>query len=141
MVDGGEQGRARSGRRRPGPTDECAEDRYASTAGAGATAPIGADGTASGKGASHRANTAKEYRRALSDAGVLEGSADELPTLEVLKAIVLRALPPRPAPQRVSKLEEWQPAVEARSSNDSGLKLFTIVCGSSIGTTRAASAD
>ncbi len=58
-------------------------------------------------------NTAKEYRRALSDAGVLEGSADELPTLEVLKAIVLRALPPRPAPQRVSKLEEWQPAVEA----------------------------
>ena len=45
-------------------------------------------------------NTAKEYRRALSDAGVLDGSADELPTLEVLKAIVLRALPPRPAPQQ-----------------------------------------
>ena len=57
-------------------------------------------------------NTAKEYRRVLSDAGVLEGSTDELPTLEVLKAIVLRALPPRPAPQQVSKLEEWQPAVE-----------------------------
>ncbi|MES1174038.1 MAG: IS21 family transposase [Myxococcales bacterium] len=58
-------------------------------------------------------NTAKEYRRALSEAGVLDGSVDELPTLEVLKALVLRALPPRPAPQQVSKLEEWQPAVEA----------------------------
>jgi hypothetical protein len=58
-------------------------------------------------------NTAKEYRRALSDAGVLEGSADELPTLELLKTIVLRALPPLPAPQQVSKLEEWQLAVEA----------------------------
>src|SRR3954470_5637837 len=58
-------------------------------------------------------NTAKEYRRALSEAGVLDGSVDELPTLEVLQALVLRALPPRPAPQQVSKLEEWQPAVEA----------------------------
>jgi len=34
-------------------------------------------------------NTAKEYRRALSEAGVLEGSADELPTLEALKSIVV----------------------------------------------------
>ena len=57
-------------------------------------------------------NTAKEYRRALSEAGVLEGSADELPTLEALKSIVLSALPPRPAPQQISKLEEWQPTVE-----------------------------
>ncbi len=58
-------------------------------------------------------NTAKEYRRALSDAGVLEGSAEALPELEVLKAIVLKALPPRPAPQQISKLEEWQPEIEA----------------------------
>ena len=58
-------------------------------------------------------NTAREYRRALSEAGVLEGSADELPTLEALKSIVLSALPPRPAPQQISKIEEWQPTVEA----------------------------
>src|SRR5688572_27030339 len=54
IVDGGETGRGRSGRRRPGPTDERAEDRYASTAGAGAAAPIGADGTASSEGAPYR---------------------------------------------------------------------------------------
>lgn len=57
-------------------------------------------------------NTAKEYRRALSEAGVLEGNADELPELEALKAIVMKALPPRPAPQQLSKIEEWQPEVE-----------------------------
>lgn len=57
-------------------------------------------------------NTAREYRRALAAAGVLDGSAEELPELEALKAIVLDALPARPAPQQVSKLERWQPEVE-----------------------------
>src|SRR6188768_2223041 len=54
VMDGGDRGRGRSGRRRPGPTDERAEDGYASTAGAGATAPTGADGAASSEGAAHR---------------------------------------------------------------------------------------
>jgi transposase len=58
-------------------------------------------------------NTAREYRRALAAAGVLDGSADELPELEALKAIVVKALPSRPAPQQVSKLDGWQAEVEA----------------------------
>jgi transposase len=58
-------------------------------------------------------NTAREYRAAIAAAGMLDGSADELPSLETLRAIVLAAMPPKPAPQQVSKLEEWQPQVEA----------------------------
>jgi hypothetical protein len=58
-------------------------------------------------------NTAREYRRALQAAGVLEGSPDELPELESLKALVMKALPSRPALQQVSKLEAWQAEVEA----------------------------
>jgi transposase len=58
-------------------------------------------------------NTAREYRLALAAAGVLEGSAEELPELEALKAIVMKALPSRPAPQQVSKLDAWQAEVEA----------------------------
>jgi len=58
-------------------------------------------------------NTAREYRRAIARAGLLDGSVDELPPLEILKAAVLTALPPSPAPQQVSTLGEWQAHVEA----------------------------
>jgi hypothetical protein len=58
-------------------------------------------------------NTAREYRAALAAAGILDGSASELPELEALKAIVLKALPARPAPQQVSTLDGWQSDVEA----------------------------
>jgi len=58
-------------------------------------------------------NTAREYRRAIAAAGMLDGSADELPSLEALRAIVIAAMPPKPAPQQMSKLEEWQPYVES----------------------------
>jgi len=58
-------------------------------------------------------NTAREYRLALAAAGVLDGSADELPELEALKEIVVKALPSRPAPQQLSKLDGWQAEVEA----------------------------
>lgn len=58
-------------------------------------------------------NTAREYRRALSSAGFLEGSPEELPPLEILKGAVLSALPPRPSPQQSSTLSEWRPQVEA----------------------------
>ncbi len=57
--------------------------------------------------------TARDYRRVLAAAGVLDGSANELPELEALEAIVRQALPARPSPQQISKLDEWQPAVEA----------------------------
>jgi hypothetical protein len=58
-------------------------------------------------------NTLREYRRALAAAGVLDGSADELPAIEVLIPVILAARPPRLAPQQVSTIEAWQPAVEA----------------------------
>jgi hypothetical protein len=58
-------------------------------------------------------NTAREYRLALAAAGVLDGNVDELPELEALKAVVVKALPARPSPQQVSKLDAWQAEVEA----------------------------
>lgn len=57
-------------------------------------------------------NTARDYRRAIAAAGLLEGNAEELPALEQLKAAVLAALPPRPALQQVSTVEAWQAQVE-----------------------------
>jgi hypothetical protein len=74
-------------------------------------------------------NTAKEYRRAIAAAGLLDGSVEDLPPLETLKAIVVAALPPRPAPQQVSKLS-WRSASARRRS--------TTGSGSSIPTSRAA---
>jgi hypothetical protein len=58
-------------------------------------------------------NTARDYRRAIAAVGLLDGSADELPSLETLRGVVIAALPPQPAPQQVSTLETWQPHVEA----------------------------
>jgi transposase len=58
-------------------------------------------------------NTAREYRRAIAGVGLLDGSAEELPSLETLRGVVIAALPPQPAPQQVSTLETWQPYVEA----------------------------
>lgn len=58
-------------------------------------------------------NTAKEYRRAIAAAGLLEGSAEDLPELETLRAVVTAALPSKAAPQQLSTLETWQPEIEA----------------------------
>jgi transposase len=57
-------------------------------------------------------NTAKQYREAIANAGLLDGNVDDLPPLETLRAIVNGALPPRLSPQQVSTLEEWQPRVQ-----------------------------
>lgn len=57
--------------------------------------------------------TERQYRLALARAGLLEGAPDELPELEVLKAAVLAELPPKPAPQHASSVEEWRPEIEA----------------------------
>jgi transposase len=58
-------------------------------------------------------NTERTYRAALSAAGVLEGSADELPELEALKALVQAHLPSKRPPQQTSSLVPWQQRVEA----------------------------
>lgn len=59
-------------------------------------------------------NTERDYRRALSAASLLEGPADEVPPLEVLKAAVLAQKPHKPVPPvHRSSIEAWRPKVEA----------------------------
>lgn len=58
-------------------------------------------------------NTARDYRQAIAAAGLLDGSVDDVPALETLRAVVIAALPPRPAPQQLSTLKDWRPEVEA----------------------------
>lgn len=57
-------------------------------------------------------NTARDYRNAIASAGLLDGSAEELPELETLKSAVVAALPARTAPQQASTIESWRPEVE-----------------------------
>jgi len=58
-------------------------------------------------------NTARDYRQAIAAAGLLDGSVDDVPALETLRAVVVAALPPRPAPQQLSTLKDWRPEVAA----------------------------
>ncbi|WP_426746799.1 hypothetical protein VZQ01_02085 [Myxococcus faecalis] len=46
-------------------------------------------------------------------AGALEGPVDEVPELEVLKALVQEYLPSKVSPQQTSSLVPWQERVEA----------------------------
>ena len=57
--------------------------------------------------------TERQYRLVLEAAGLLRGSVEELPALEVLKAAVLAALPPKDTPQSTSSLDRWTAHVEA----------------------------
>lgn len=52
-------------------------------------------------------NTEREYRRALSRAGLLEGAVDELPDLATLQAAVRAAMPANTPPQQVSSIAAW----------------------------------
>ena len=52
-------------------------------------------------------NTERQYRLALTQTGLLMGTVDELPALEVLKRSVLSVIPSKVAPQQVSSLERW----------------------------------
>lgn len=53
-------------------------------------------------------NTEREYRNAFSKAGLLAGDADDLPTLEALRATLPRVVPP----QQTSTVEDWLPEVK-----------------------------
>jgi transposase len=53
-------------------------------------------------------NTERQYRLALQRAGLLEGSATELPELEQLKQVVTAALPPVLPPQMTSSVERFE---------------------------------
>jgi transposase len=56
-------------------------------------------------------NTERHYRLALSAAGLLAGSAQELPAMLELKAAVSEHAPPKPAPQQQSSIEEWRDVI------------------------------
>jgi transposase len=52
-------------------------------------------------------NTEREYREALTAAGLLEGDPQALPELDVLRACVVAAKPPCPLPQQTSSIESY----------------------------------
>ena len=58
-------------------------------------------------------NTERLYRQILAETGWLEGSADELPSLEALQEVVLAHRPKRPLAQHSSKLEGYRDAIAA----------------------------
>lgn len=65
-------------------------------------------------------NTERQYRQALAQRGLLEGDADKLPELEVLRDAelevlrdaVLAELPPKAVPQHQSSIGRWREAIE-----------------------------
>lgn len=65
-------------------------------------------------------NTERRYRDAVQKAGLLEGSPNELPELDVLKSAVRLSMPSRIPEQQVSKLEEWRTQIQALM--DAGLR-------------------
>jgi transposase len=52
-------------------------------------------------------NTEREYRDALTAAGLLDGASDALPELDVLRSAVLAQRPLRLGPQHVSSASRW----------------------------------
>jgi len=56
-------------------------------------------------------NTERKYRNALTEGGLLAGSADALPSLEELKKVVA-AEPPVEPPQQQSSIAKWRPQVK-----------------------------
>jgi hypothetical protein len=57
-------------------------------------------------------NTEREYRKALENAGVLNGDANELPELVELRAIVEAAKPVVAVAQQRSSIEQWRLPIE-----------------------------
>lgn len=64
-------------------------------------------------------NTERDYRRKLERAGLLDGTVDALPELDVLSAAV-RASPVAPAAHEVSSVARWRDHVEALMKKDLG---------------------
>jgi len=66
--------------------------------------------------------TIRAYFRVLKEAELLDGSADALPELEVLQQALAARLPPRPAAQQQSSLEDWPEMIEAMHARRAGAK-------------------
>ena len=56
--------------------------------------------------------TERKYRRALQQAGLLEGAPDKLPPLDRLKDAVTGRMPPQQAPQQTSSIEAFRSDIE-----------------------------
>lgn len=58
-------------------------------------------------------NQERQYRQVLTEAGLLEGDADELPALDKLRMAVEKKLPPKLPQQQVSDAEKWSGQIKA----------------------------
>ena len=68
-------------------------------------------------------NTERTYRQALVAAGMLEGEAEELPSLEQLKEAVLREHPPaKPPRQETSSIEAWAERIRGLMADGLGAR-------------------
>ena len=67
-------------------------------------------------------NTVGAYLDAVSEAGLLEGSADELPAVDVLRAVAEEHVPSREPPQQVSTAETWREVISGLREKGAGPK-------------------
>lgn len=67
-------------------------------------------------------NTERQYRRALEEAGFLEGDADELPSLEQLKTAVTAYIGIHTTPQQNSSVFKWSEEIEQMIKRGAGPK-------------------
>jgi len=57
-------------------------------------------------------NQERKYREALAKANLLEGDPECLPSVEELKAAVMKYEPPKQPPQQISSVEHWRSKIE-----------------------------
>jgi transposase len=63
-------------------------------------------------------NTERDYRLALSEAGLLEGDPAQLPELTILRAAIESVRPAKPpVPQQTSSVEKWRATIEALAND------------------------
>jgi hypothetical protein len=63
-------------------------------------------------------NTERDYRLALSEAGLLEGDPTQLPELTILRAALEASRPAKPlVPQQTSSVEKWRATIEALAND------------------------
>ena len=66
--------------------------------------------------------TEYRYRQALKAAGLLEGSPEDLPSMDALLAALSVHKPPKVAPQQTSSVERWSDLIETKMKDGAGPK-------------------
>lgn len=67
-------------------------------------------------------NTMREYSECLGAAGLLDGSPEEIPELEVLQAAIQQHRPPCLPPQQCSSIEAWRESISQMLERGAGPK-------------------